>query len=87
MTKQFEDSKVGKSEIRDIVSSEVKPLLDKLEEIVERLERYHEHDIEFQRKLILTLSKMLVNQEISMDAFDKLDTFLQKEFFWDKEQK
>jgi len=87
LTKQFEDSKVRKSEIRDIVSSEVKPLLDKLEEIVERLERYHEHDIEFQRKLILTLSKMLVNQEISMDAFDKLDTFLQKEFFWDKEQK
>lgn len=87
MTKQFEDSQVGKSEIREIVSSEVKPLLDKLEEIVERLERYHEHDIEFQKKLILTLSKMLVNQEISMDAFDKLDSFLQKEFFWDKEQK
>jgi hypothetical protein len=81
LTKQFEDSRVGKSEIREIVSSEVKPLLDKLEEIVERLERYHKHDIEFQRKLILMLSKMLANQEISMDAFDKLDIFLQKEFF------
>lgn len=87
MTKQFEDSTVGKSDIKEIVSTEVKPLLEKLEEIVERLEKYHNHDIEFQRKLLLLLSKMLSKQEISMEAFDQLDSFLRKEYFWDKNQK
>ncbi len=87
MTKQFEDSPIGKSEIRDIVSKEVRPLLEKLEEIVERLEKYHNHDVEFQRKLLLLLSRMVVKQEISMEAFDQLDLFLRKEFFWDKKKK
>jgi len=30
---------------------------------------------------------MLAKQEISMEAFDQLDSFLQKEYFWDKNQK
>ena len=87
MTKQFEDSAAGKSDIKEIVSSEVKPLLEKLEEVIERLERYHNHDVEFQRKLLLLLSKMLAKQEISMEAFDQLDAFLREEYFWDKNQK
>lgn len=87
MTKQFEDSTVGKSDIKEIVSNEVRPLLEKLEQIVERLEVYHNHDVEFQRKLLLLLSKMLAKQEISMEAFDQLDSFLRKEYFWDKNQK
>jgi len=32
MTKQFEDSTAGKSDIKEIVSNEVRPLLEKLEE-------------------------------------------------------
>jgi len=87
MTKQFEDSVAGKSDIKEIVSNEVRPLLEKLEQIVERLEKYHNHDVEFQRRLLLLLSKMLAKQEISMEAFDQLDSFLQKEYFWDKKQK
>lgn len=87
MTKQFEDSAAGKSDIKEIVSSEVKPLLEKLEQIIERLEQYHNHDVEFQRKLLLLLSKMLAKQEISMEVFDQLDAFLRKEYFWDKNQK
>lgn len=87
MTKQFEDSTVGKSDIKEIVSNEVRPLLEKLEQVVERLERYHTHDVEFQRKLLLLLSKMLAKQEISMEVFDQLDSFLRKEYFWDKNQK
>ncbi len=87
MTKQFEDSAAGKSDIKEIVSNEVRPLLEKLEQVVERLERYHNHDVEFQRKLLLLLSKMLAKQEISMEAFDQLDSFLRKEYFWDNNQK
>lgn len=87
MTKQFEDSTVGRTEIRDIVSKEVRPLLEKLEEVVDRLEKYHDHDVQFQQKLLLLLSRMLANQDISMEAFDQLDSFLRKEFFWGKNQK
>ena len=87
MKKQYEDSVAGKSDIKEIVSNEVRPLLEKLEDVVERLEKYHNHDVEFQRKLLLLLSKMLAKQEISMEAFDQLDTFLRKEYFWDKEEK
>jgi len=45
MTKQFEGSTVGKDDIYDIVSKEVWPLLEKLEELVDRLDRYHAHDV------------------------------------------
>ncbi len=41
MTKQFEDSTAGKSDIKEIVSNEVRPLLEKFEEIGKRLEKYH----------------------------------------------
>ena len=87
MKKQFEDSVAGKADIKEIVSNEVRPLLEKLEQVVERLERYHNHDVEFQRKLLLLLSKMLAKQEISMEVFDQLDSFLRKEYFWDNNQK
>ncbi len=87
MTKQFEDSTVGKADVQDIVSKEVRPLLEKLEELIDRLDRYHARDIQFHQKLLLLLSKMLAKQEISMDAFDQLDVFLRKEFFWEKDQK
>ena len=87
MTKQFEDSTVGKADIQDIVSKEVRPLLEKLEQLVDRLDRYHAHDVQFQQKLLLLLSKMLAKQEIPMYAFDQLDVFLRKEFFWVKDQK
>ncbi len=87
MPKQFEDSTVGKADVQDIVSKEVRPLLEKLEELVDRLDRYHAHDVQFQQKLLLLLSKMLAKQEISMDAFDQLDVFLRKEFFCEKSQK
>jgi len=69
------------------ISKEVRPLLEKLEEFLDRLDRYHAHDVQFQQKLLLLLSKMLAKQEISMDAFDQLDVFLRKEFFWVKDQK
>jgi len=85
MTKQFEDSTVRKADVRDIISKEVRPLLEKLEELVDRLDRYHAHNVQFQQKLLLLLSKMLAKQEISMDAFDQLDVFLRKEFFWVKD--
>ncbi len=78
MTKQFEDSTVGKADVQDIVSKEVRPLLEKLEELVDRLDRYHAHDVQFQQKLLLLLSKMLAKQEISMDAIDQLEVFLRK---------
>ncbi len=87
MVKQFEDSAAGKSDIKDIVSSEVRPLLEKLEEVIDRLERYHNHDVEFQRKLLLLFSRMVASQDISLEAFDKLDSFLREEFFWDKKKK
>lgn len=87
MPKQFEDSVAGKADVQDIISKEVRPLLEKLEELVDRLDRYHAHDVQFQQKLLLLLSKMLAKQEISMDAFDQLDVFLRKEFFWVKDQK
>jgi hypothetical protein len=84
MTGQEEGSAPTNSEVKRIVSDEVKPLLEKLTELVDKLEHYHQHDIEFQQKLILLISQMFKNQEISMEGFDKLDLFLRKEFFWDK---
>ncbi len=72
------------AEVKKIVSDEVRPLLEKLTELVDKMERYHRHDIEFQQKLLLLLSQMVKNQEISMEGFDKLDSFLRKEFFWGK---
>jgi len=84
MPKQFEDSAPTTGEVKKIVSDEVRPLLDKLTELVEKLDKYHQHDIEFQQRFILLISQMFKNQQISMDAFDQLDSFIRKEFFWGK---
>ena len=82
MTRQEEGNLPTSTEVKKIVSDEVRPLLEKLSELVDKLERYHQHDIEFQQKLIFLISQMFKNQEISMEGFDKLDLFLRKEFFW-----
>ena len=82
MPKQFEDSVASSNEVRKIVSDEIKPLLDKITELVEKIERYHRHDIEFQQRSLLLVSEMFRNQQISMEAFDKLDSFMRQEFFW-----
>jgi len=82
MTKQYEDSAPTTNEVKKIVSDEVRPLLDKLTELVEKLDKYHQHDIEFQQKFILLISQMFKSQQISMEAFDQLDSFIRKEFFW-----
>lgn len=84
MTKQHEDAAAGSREVKTIVSGEIKPLLEKLTEIVDKLEQYHQHDVEFQRKFLLLVSQMFRNQQISMEAFDELDSFMRKEFFWGK---
>ncbi len=84
MTRQEEGSMPTGVEVKKIVSDEVRPLLEKLTELVDKMERYHRHDVEFQQKLILLISQMFKNQEISMEGFDKLDSFLRKEFFWGK---
>jgi len=84
MPKQFEDSVASTNEVRKIVSDEVKPLLDKITELVEKIEKYHQHDIEFQQRFLLLVSEMFRNQQISMEAFDKLDSFMRTEFFWGK---
>ena len=84
MTKQHEGTLPTNSEVRKIVSDEVRPLLEKLTELVDKLERYHQHDIEFQQKLLLLLSQLYKNQDLTMEGFDKLDSFLRSEFFWGK---
>ena len=84
MIRQEEGNMPTGTEVRKIVSDEVRPLLEKLTELVDKMERYHKHDVEFQQKLILLISQMFKNQEISMEGFDKLDSFLRKEFFWGK---
>jgi len=84
MVKQHEDTAVGSSEVKKIVSDEVKPLLEKLTELVDKLGQYHQHDVEFQQKFLLLVSQMFRNQQISMEAFDELDSFMRKEFFWGK---
>jgi hypothetical protein len=84
MARQEEGNTPTNTEVKKIVSDEVRPLLEKLTELVDKLERYHNHDVEFQQKLILLVSQMFKNQEISIEGFDKLDLFLRKEFFWDK---
>jgi len=86
MPKQFEDSVASSNEVRKIVSDEIKPLLDKITELVEKLERYHQHDVEFQQRFLLLVSEMFRNQQISMDAFDKLDLFMRQEFFWGQQK-
>jgi len=47
MPRQEGGSVPTNSEVRRIVSDEVKPLLEKLTELVDKMERYHNHDVEF----------------------------------------
>lgn len=82
MARQEEGSVPTSLEVRKIVSDEVRPLLEKMTELVDKLEKYHQHDIQFQQKLILLVSQMFKDQEISMEGFDRIDSFLRKEFFW-----
>ncbi|MDE2026387.1 MAG: hypothetical protein KGJ07_07885 [Patescibacteria group bacterium] len=84
MTRQEEGSVPTSSEVRKIVSGEVRPLLEKLDELVGKMERYHQHDVQFQQKLLLLISQMVKDHEISMEGFDRLDSFLRTEFFWGK---
>ena len=72
------------NEMRRIVSDEVRPLLEKISELVYKMERYQQHDIEFKQNLLLLVSQMFKNQELSMEGFDKLDSFLRKQFNWGK---
>lgn len=84
MVRQEQGSMPTSAEVKKIVSEEVRPLLEKMTEMVDKMDRYHKHDVEFQQKLLLLISRMFKNQEISMEVFDKLDSFLRKEFFWGK---
>jgi hypothetical protein len=49
MTRQEEGSAPTNSEVKRVVSDEVRPLLEKLTELVDKMERYHNHDVEFQQ--------------------------------------
>lgn len=84
MTRQEEGNVPSSTEVKKIVADEVKPLLEKLTELIDKMERYHNHDVEFQRKLIVLVSQLFRNQQISMEAFDKIDSFLRSEFYWGK---
>ena len=84
MRKFHEESAASSSEIRWAILEANKPLLDKIDDLVEKIERYHENDLDFQRKFLFALSDMLGKQQISMDVFDQLDS-LMKEKYWKKE--
>lgn len=79
-----EDRVASSTDIRWAIVEANKPLLDKIDGLIEKINAYHQNDIEFQRKFLVLLSKMLRNQQISMEAFDELDSFIQKECFWNK---
>ena len=84
MRKFHEESAASSSEVRWAILEANKPLLDKIDDLVEKIERYHENDLDFQRKFLFALSDMLGKQQISMDVFDQLDS-LMKEKYWQKE--
>ena len=84
LRREYEDSAVSSTELRWAIVEANKPLLDKIEDLIAEINEYHENDIGFQRKFLLLLSKMLGNQQISMEAFDELDSFIQKEYSWNK---
>ena len=84
LSRHYEDHVVSSTELRWAIVEANKPLLDKIDDLIAKINAYHENDIEFQRKFLLLLSKMLRNQQISMEAFDELDSFIQKECFWNK---
>ena len=50
MNRQREDSVASSNEVRWAILEANKPLLDKIDDLVEKIERYHDQDLEFQRK-------------------------------------
>ena len=72
------------SEIKSAVIEATVPLLDKISELIKKVDTYHNNDLEFQRKLLLLLSELMRNQQISMEAFDKIDSLIRNEYNWNK---
>ena len=83
MPKQYEDTAASSAEVRWAILEANKPLLDKIDDLVTKIENYHQHDIDFQRKFLYMASQLLRNQQISMEGFDQLDSLF-KEQYWNK---
>ncbi len=78
------ETKQDSSEIKSAVIEATVPLLDKISELVKKVDTYHNNDLDFQRKLLLLLSELMRNQQISMEAFDKIDSLIRNEYNWNK---
>ena len=72
------------SEIKSAVIEATIPLLDKISELIKKVDTYHNNDLDFQRKLLLLLSELMRDQQISMEAFDKIDSLIRNEYNWNK---
>ena len=81
---QYQKTTQETSEIKSAVIEAIIPLLDKISALVNRVDTYHNNDLEFQRKLLLSLSELMRNQQISMDGFDKIDSLNRNEYNWNK---
>ncbi len=84
MGEQFQKTTEETSEIRSAVIEATLPLLDKVSALVNKIDTYHNNDLEFQRNLLLLLSELMRNQQISMEAFDKIDSLIRNEYNWYK---
>jgi len=81
---QFQKTTGETSEIKSAVIEATLPLLDKVSALVNKIDTYHNNDLEFQRNLLLLLSELMRNQQISMEAFDKNDSLIRNEYNWYK---
>ena len=72
------------SEVKSAVIEATVPLLDKISELIKKVDTYHNNDLDFQRKLLLLLSELMRDQQISMEAFDKIDSLIRNEYNWNK---